>query len=184
MSNNRDRLFQYRDSKPFEFDKSVATVFDDMISRSVPFYHQALDLSVEFALGFLQDGDRVVDLGCSTATTLIELHNKSLVELELIGIDNSQSMIQQATKKITAYNMDIKLILEDIMNYDINNSKVVISNYTLQFIEPKYRIKLLKNIFKGLKNNGVFIFSEKLKSKDTLLDSMMTKIYFETHVES
>jgi tRNA (cmo5U34)-methyltransferase len=175
----KDRLFQDREAKPFEFDESVATVFDDMISRSVPYYHEALKLSVDFALSHLADGDKVIDLGSSTANTLISLYTQSLVDLRLIGIDNSIFMIEQAQKKIRAYDADIELIHGDILEADLSNSKVIISNYTLQFISTNLRAGFIKKIHDNLCDGGVFIFSEKLKSEDTLIDKKMVEIYYE-----
>jgi tRNA (cmo5U34)-methyltransferase len=48
-----DRIFQATNrAKDFSFDERVASVFDDMISRSVPFYSEVQriqsDLIVEF----------------------------------------------------------------------------------------------------------------------------------------
>ncbi|HEG3131298.1 TPA: carboxy-S-adenosyl-L-methionine synthase CmoA, partial [Campylobacter jejuni] len=40
----KDELFKQSPKKQFEFDKSVASVFDDMINRSVPFYRENLEL--------------------------------------------------------------------------------------------------------------------------------------------
>ena len=44
----RDEVFKNVISKQFEFDESVASVFDDMVSRSVPFYKQTQELIVLF----------------------------------------------------------------------------------------------------------------------------------------
>ena len=35
---NKDKVFKEPIEKMFEFDEAVASVFDDMLSRSVPFY--------------------------------------------------------------------------------------------------------------------------------------------------
>ncbi|TNF43519.1 MAG: carboxy-S-adenosyl-L-methionine synthase CmoA, partial [Epsilonproteobacteria bacterium] len=34
----KDKVFNKPIDKKFEFDEAVASVFDDMLSRSVPFY--------------------------------------------------------------------------------------------------------------------------------------------------
>jgi len=57
----------------FEFNKEVAEVFDDMIARSVPFYLEQQDMFKEIGKKFFIPGTNVYDLGCSTATTLINL---------------------------------------------------------------------------------------------------------------
>ena len=40
----KDELFKQNPKKQFEFDASVASVFDDMIERSVPFYKENLEI--------------------------------------------------------------------------------------------------------------------------------------------
>ena len=46
-----------------------------------------------------------------------------------------------------------------------NKSDAIFSLYTLQFIEKKYRIKILNNIYNSLNIGGIFFFSEKIRSK-------------------
>ena len=69
----KDKLFEKPIKKQFEFDEDVASVFDDMLNRSVPHYTDMLDLTTSFALKYLDDKSVVYDLGCSTATTLINI---------------------------------------------------------------------------------------------------------------
>ena len=69
-----------------------------MLNRSVPFYKEMQRLSINFALQFLED-DKVYDLGCSTASMLIELSKHCKKNLKLIGIDNSSAMLDNAAKK-------------------------------------------------------------------------------------
>ena len=68
-----DKVFNKSIKKQFEFDEEVASVFDDMLNRSVPYYKEMQRLTINFALNFLEDDYKVFDLGCSTASTLIEL---------------------------------------------------------------------------------------------------------------
>jgi tRNA (cmo5U34)-methyltransferase len=55
----------------------VASVFDDMLSRSVPYYQDVIKLISSLSAKNLKDDDIVYDLGCSTATTLLEISRKS-----------------------------------------------------------------------------------------------------------
>ena len=50
----------------------MVEVFDDMLDRSIPFYRQVIDAEAQLLDGFLEQGDTVYDLGCSTGTTLLE----------------------------------------------------------------------------------------------------------------
>ena len=44
---SKDNIFQKKIDKQFQFDENVASVFDDMLNRSVPFYNENLDLIVQ-----------------------------------------------------------------------------------------------------------------------------------------
>ncbi len=44
-----DKVFEKSITKQFEFDEEVASVFDDMLDRSVPFYKEMLRLTTNFA---------------------------------------------------------------------------------------------------------------------------------------
>jgi len=174
-----DKVFEKSITKQFEFDEEVASVFDDMLDRSVPFYKEMLKLTTNFALNSLNNNDIVYDLGCSTASTLIELNRKSKVNLELIGIDNSTAMLNRAQNKCKAYGAQIELIHGDIHDIDLHPSKVIISNYTLQFIRPLQREKLIKKIYDSLKEDGVFIFSEKVICNDKSLNKQLIDEYYD-----
>ena len=136
---NKDKIFSKPIIKQFEFDENVASVFDDMLNRSVPFYDEVLNLTVYFALKYLKNGDIVYDLGCSTASTLIKLAQKSSIKLKLIGVDNSNAMIKQAISKTKAYGLDINFINDDIFNEWFNNG-IDLDDDIVIFLE-----KLIKN---------------------------------------
>jgi len=175
----KDIIFKKEISKQFEFDEEVASVFDDMLNRSVPFYKEMLNLSVKFALLYSKENSSILDLGCSTATTLIEIAKKSSKKLNLIGVDNSQAMIELANKKIKAYNLNIKLQLADILEFDFKKNDVIISNYTLQFIRPINRQNLVNKIYDSLNKDGIFLFSEKIITNDKKLNKEFIDIYYE-----
>lgn len=174
-----DKVFNKSIKKQFEFDEEVAAVFDDMLSRSVPYYKEMQQLTIDFALKFLQKNDKVYDLGCSTASTLIELAKNSSHNLELIGIDSSAAMLQRASKKASAFGVNIELLQSDIFDVELTNAQLVISNYTLQFIRPLQREKLIKKIFNSLNEKGIFIFSEKVISSNKVLDKHFIDAYYE-----
>jgi len=175
----KDKLFEKPIKKQFEFDEDVASVFDDMLNRSVPHYTDMLDLTTSFALKYLDDKSVVYDLGCSTATTLINIAKNSIHSLELIGIDTSNAMINRAKHKANAFGIDIKFIEDDIFNVDFKKSNVIISNYTLQFIRPMQREKLIKKIYDSLETGSVFIFSEKVITDNKILNKQFIDEYYD-----
>ncbi len=174
-----DKVFEKSITKQFEFDEDVASVFDDMLNRSIPFYKEMQRLTINFALNFLKENDNVYDLGCSTASTLIELSKNSPYKLNLIGIDSSTAMLSRASKKCKAFGVNIKLLNEDLHNISYENANLIVSNYTLQFIRPLQREKLVKKIYNSLQKNGVFIFCEKVISSNKILDKQYIDEYYE-----
>ncbi|WP_096259988.1 carboxy-S-adenosyl-L-methionine synthase CmoA [Lebetimonas natsushimae] len=174
----KDKVFTKPIEKQFEFDEEVASVFDDMLSRSVPFYKENLNLQINILKNFLDENDKIVDLGSSTGTFLIELAKKTDKKLDLIGIDNSPAMIKRAKNKAKAFGVDIKFVEEDFLNYDFSDSKAVIANYTIQFIRPLKREKLIKKIYDSLMNEGIFFMSEKLITNHKKLNKIMIDEYY------
>jgi len=174
-----DKVFSRKISKKFEFDEAVASVFDDMLSRSVPFYDEVRKLIIALILSEQEAGKKVLDLGSSTAKFLLSLHSKMEVELQLKGLDNSQAMLDRAEQKCAAFGADIDLELADMLNYEYKNEDVIVANYTLQFIRPMQRIELIKKLYRGLNGKGVFIFSEKVVFKDKKLDKELIDVYYD-----
>jgi len=173
-----DKVFTKPIKKQFEFDEEVAVVFDDMLSRSVPHYEESQKITEFFALKNLENGGLLYDLGCSTASLLINLA-KTTTNTSLIGLDNSDAMLEQARKKANALGADIELINGDILEYAYDEANVFVSNYTLQFIRPLVREKLVKKISDSLKKEGVFIFSEKVISHHPKLNKDLIEFYYD-----
>ncbi len=174
----KDNVFASKIEKKFEFDEAVASVFDDMLARSVPFYDDVRRLIISLVLLREKDGKRVVDLGSSTAKFLLELSSGMQTKMLLTGIDNSLPMLERARQKCLAFGAEIELVLGDILKYDYKQVDFVIANYTLQFIRPMERLKLTKKICDGLNEEGLFIFSEKVVFADKKLDKEMIDIYY------
>ena len=176
----KDRVFLKPIEKQFEFDEDVAAVFDDMLSRSVPFYKEAQEIVKHFTCKHIQESSIVYDLGCSTASTLLNIEREiDKKGVRLIGIDNSKAMLEQAKRKIDIFNSKIELFEGDILEFDYEQASVFISNYTLQFIRPLVREKLIKKICDGLHVSGIFIFSEKVISEHKLLNKEIIDYYYE-----
>ena len=174
-----DKVFSKPIKKQFEFDEEVAAVFDDMLGRSVPFYEEAQKITQFFVLKYLPQNGRLYDLGSSTASLLINLSKSLDGKAQLIGIDNSSSMIERAKLKAKAFNAEIELIHGDILEYPYKKANVFVSNYTLQFVRPLEREKLIKKIYDALEDEGVFLFSEKLISPDKRLNKELIELYYD-----
>ena len=92
---SHDQIFkEQKKAEDFSFNKAVVTVFDDMVTRSVPFYLEIQRMMTELAKDFATPGSRVYDLGCSTGTTLNNFNSVLDNDIEFVGIDNSEEMLK------------------------------------------------------------------------------------------
>lgn len=149
----------------FAFDDAVADVFPDMIRRSVPGYETVISLLGVLANQYGQQNTRVYDLGCSLGAATLSMHQQTrTLDLEYIGVDNSEAMVKRCQSRLKRHmpEANLQILCEDIENTEIKNASVVVVNFTLQFLAPEARLTLLKNIYDGLLPNGVLVLSEKL----------------------
>jgi len=164
----------------FTFDENVAEVFPDMIQRSVPGYSNIITAIGMLAERFVTSNSNVYDLGCSRgAATLSARRNIKQPNVKIIGVDNSQPMVERCRQHVQAYHSDIpvEILLDDIRNIQIENASMVILNFTLQFLPPDDRTSLLEKIYAGLNPNGVLVLSEKFRFEDETVDNLLIDLH-------
>jgi len=182
----QDRVF-LQTSRPedFAFDERVAKVFDNMVSRSVPFYNEVQRIQSDLIMDFLpEDSGLVCDLGCSTGTTIEYLikHQKCSDSTRFIGYDNSEPMLDKARDKLFEQiaSGKVTLIIADLSRLPkLPSCNVVILNWTLQFVRPIDREHLLKNIYEALKPGGMALLSEKILVNDPVLNRLYIDHYLQ-----
>jgi len=175
----KDRVFSrpLSEVRAFEFNETVAAVFQDMISRSVPGYSLLLRMIGLYAGIFVQPGSRVYDLGCSLGeASLVIADQADANSCEIIAIDNSAAMIEKCKQHPVSANR-IEWRCEDIRRTGIGNASMVVLNLTLQFLSPDERLPLLKTIFEGLNPGGILVLSEKVEFGDATENQRMQQLY-------
>ena len=180
---NTDKVF----AKPsrqgdFKFTSETARVFDDMVSRSVPFYEEMQRMTAELAGDFAQPNSTVYDLGCSTATTLALIDRRVDPSVRFVGFDNSQPMLDKGKEKLQALKVSrpFELINADLHSLPrLENASVAVMNLTLQFVRPLYREKLVRAVCEGTNKDGCFILIEKLTVEDSRLNRLFIDYYYE-----
>lgn len=167
-------------TEDFRFSAEVAEVFDDMLTRSVPNYHQVVEMIAGLFERHLESGDQVYDLGCSTGSTLVELARRlAPLGLRFTGVDNSPAMIKKAELKAELYSKkeQIDFLERDITDLQLENAGAIILNYTLQFVRPIQRADFLKKAYGFLRPGGMLIMSEKIISHDAVLNRSFIDLY-------
>ena len=164
----------------FVFDESVASVFEDMIGRSVPGYSTLLSMFPVLSRYFVKAHSRCYDLGCSLgASTLAMQQGIDQADVEIHAVDNSAAMVakcQQLMQQHAAH-CDIHVQQADICDLKITNASMVVMNFTLQFIAESARSQLIEKIYQGMNEDAVFVLSEKIKHEDAAEEKRIVSLH-------
>lgn len=176
----RDKLFAkpLQHLEAFEFDDKVASVFPDMIRRSVPGYGAMLSLLSVLVARAARDNSVLYDLGCSLgATTLAMASQLQARDCRIVAVDNSRSMIGRCRQHLDAARLQlpVETRCEDIRQTEINHASVVCLILTLQFLPPEERMSMIENIFSSLDEGGVLLLAEKTDFEDKLQQEFQTR---------
>ncbi len=177
------------DISHFSFNDEVVNVFPDMITRSVPGYNTILGMISDLAGRYVQANSTCYDLGSSLGAASLAMRGGIEADnCQIISVDNSKAMIARCEKVVSASTNNavkenespltpITLYCSDIEDVSIENSSMVVLNFTLQFIPLEKRLALLQKIYDGLLPNGVLLLSEKVVFDDKPHQQLMTDLY-------
>ncbi|MEM9157590.1 MAG: carboxy-S-adenosyl-L-methionine synthase CmoA [Verrucomicrobiota bacterium] len=179
---SRDDLYSKDHHAPggFAFDSSVASVFEDMIKRSVPGYAMTLSLMELIANRHARSGTRIYDLGCSLGAGLIAMGKHIATDdIQLIGVDTSEPMLQRCRQHTDTElpTRQVELLQQDILETPIENASIVVLNFTLQFIPKEKRTALLARISEGIAPGGVLLLSEKIQFEEARIQKELTDLH-------
>ena len=183
----RDQVFLASSARgsDFVFNNEVAQVFDDMIVRSIPFYLEQQCMIKEIGKRFWIPNADVYDLGCSTATTLINLCREIEGPGRFIGYDNSIPMLEQARQKIKENGLENRIEVRfgdlngDLSNLAIENASVIAMCFTLQFIRPLKRDNLIKKLYNALVEDGTLVVTDKILTSSTHMNRFFIDFYYD-----
>jgi len=180
----KDEVFKdpITQSSDFRFDKKVVTVFDDMVTRSVPYYLEIQRMIGELAAEYAKGGTVIYDLGCSTGTTLKNMDTTVAADVKFIGLDDSNEMLGKCEDNLKSSGMsrDLQLVNADLnKGVKLSNASVVVLCLTLQFIRPLYRVKLLEQIRAGMLDGACLILVEKILAEESGLNRNFINYYYD-----
>ena len=183
---NTDRVFATeRLPTAFAFDDQVASVFEDMINRSVPGYSTIISMIGVLAERYCGAGSTIYDLGASLGGASFAVAQQlPHDDYRIIAIDNSEAMTSRLSAKLAALGeiggketSRIECRHEDLRDSKIEDASMVILNFTLQFIEPVAREALMRKIYDGMRPGGLLIVSEKIRFPDPALNELFIDLY-------
>lgn len=178
MSGKRDRLYRrpHRPLERFAFDEPVAEVFPDMLRRSVPGYALLLELLGLVAEHHWRPGGRVYDLGCSLGAATAAIHARlGAKPAAYIAVDQSEAMLERCRAELGDLQAPLELHCADLRQIPIRRAAVVVLNLTLQFISPRDRLPLLRDIHAGMLPGGVLLLAEKIAPDEAEIPALHEK---------
>lgn len=153
-----------------KFDFNKIKDFDKHINLSIPNY-DFLSNHVKLLIEALTEKEtNIIDLGCSTGALLLGLDKED--SCNYYGYDISDLIPNNNIDKIIFKKEDItKVTLPE-------NSSVVSSIFTLQFLPRHKRQKVIEKVYDSLNEGGYFIVCEKTHSEDRIIESINNSIYY------
>ena len=154
---------------------SFAAVYD-MFMDNIPYEEWC-----EYLTGLLKeygiDKGLVLDMGCGTGS-LTELLSKS--GYDMIGIDNSEEMLEIALDKKSVSGRDILYLLQDMREFELYGTVAAVvsicdsMNYILTYEDMVQVFRLVNNY---LDPGGIFIFdlNTEYKYREILADSTIAE---------
>jgi tRNA (cmo5U34)-methyltransferase len=164
----------------WKFDEQVAQNFDSHVVKSIPLYADSQKTVVDISDWFIRNGSIVYDIGSATGETLFLLAEKhrNKNSVQLIGIESSNPMIQEARKKCTSSN--IYFLNQDVTEIrNFNHSSLITSLYTIQFLPFSERKKLFEKIYSGLLDGGAFILAEKVRAESSFFEDLWLELHWD-----
>lgn len=155
----------------WKFTAEVTDVFDEHVAASVPFYPMIQDIVAETTDWLLPNGGVYVDIGASTGTTaerIARRHPDRRIRVYLY--DEVSDMLNKAMTKLAPYkNLAVERRAYNVTaNMDHIPSDLVTALFTLQFIAPELRARVLADLHLRSKPTGALIVAEKIRPQNSL----------------
>lgn len=165
---------------PWQFDKSVTEVFDDMLQRSIPAYDEMRAACNRLAGRFIQDDAAVVDLGCSKGDAIAGLLKDHSGRAKFIGVEASEPMVKAARERFAREITSgfVHIHQRDLRRwYPQEQAGVTLAILTLQFIPVNYRQKILAECYRRTLPGGALLAVEKVLGDGEKIDDALVAEY-------
>lgn len=159
-----------KNTEEWEFDEKVSSVFDCHVVKSIPFYNEIQTTIANLSTSILKPNSTVIDLGTATGETIFQINKRNInKEISYLGLDNSLPMLKKARVKCSQIE-NCAFQLSDIIAYELPKADLILSVFTMQFLQPNKRYILFEKIRNSINENGYFIICEKIEIQNSLKD--------------
>jgi len=163
----------------WKFDSKVADNFDMHAIKSIPYYTEGHHLITSLSDFFVTSKSLCYEVGCSTGTLTYKLakHNSGKTGARFIGIDIEKGMIHAAKGKICPLPEYVEFIEDDILQINLEPADLIVAYYTVQFIRPAERQRLITKLYDSLQWGGALIMFEKVRGPDARFQDILSRLY-------
>lgn len=155
--------------------------FDNHIEHSIRGYTNLWNDILKYSEYFVEDESEVVDIGCSTGKLLKAMiaQNTFAPKARYIGVELEEDFFEGFDEDELRYD-NLKYHRDDIRSFKFSeNTNLVTSIFTLQFIPLNQRRDIITQIFNGLRPGGAFIFAEKTIAEYSRIQEIRTFTYYD-----
>lgn len=165
------------------FGGDVAKGFDSHIERSVPGYREAHALIESISDFFVQDGSRIYELGCSTGSLTALLGERHADrDVQVIGVDREPAMVGVARERCK-HLPRVTISESDLLEQPLEPASLIVSCFTMQFVQPAVRQQLFDRIYESLEWGGALLLFEKVRAPDARFQDLLTSLYTDHKLE-
>lgn len=165
--------------------ENISESFDSHIQKSIPLYASGHRLICHYSDFFLKPDSTVYDIGCSTGQMLLRLAQQHPKKegLNLIGIDTVLDMVEKAAS-LAKHDPRLSFIHANALDIELQPCDMVVANYTVQFMPPRVRQKIIENIYQALNWGGAFFMFEKVRAPDGRFQDYANQVYIEFKIDN
>ena len=160
--------------------ENIADDFDVHVQKSVPLYDQGHDLVCKLSDFFLPENGTITEIGTSTGVLAEKVlkHNVRRTDIHYVGIDRIDTMLERARAR-TEGDERASFMNEDLVTCELPQSSMIISYYTMQFINPRVRQLVFDKVYEALEWGGAFVLFEKVRAPDARFQDIMAQLYID-----
>ncbi|MDC0239185.1 methyltransferase domain-containing protein [Candidatus Thioglobus sp.] len=170
----------------WRFSGDVVNNFDEHVKKSVPLYLEGHQITCDLSKFFVKDDSVVYEIGCSTGVLSMKLSesNATKIGARFIGFDIEKDMVDYANQSLGKTDIDnVSFEHADIISTELEKSDLIVCYYTIQFIPPSVRQKVIEKLYQSLNWGGALIMFEKVRAPDARFQDIINTIYLDYKLE-
>lgn len=140
-----------------------STEYDEKIVSTIPFYDLFHQTVTQLVLSMNKSPDKWLDTGCGTGNLYVNA-KAIFPNTQFALADPSEKMLEEAKNKVEA-NKNLVFVLQDSegLNYEDNTFDVITAIQCHHYLNQSLRFQAIKNCFRMLRPEGIFITYENIK---------------------